>query len=86
MTSTFDEDTSFETRDDDRLDPSRDYQKEYDRVESRLSYVYSQISDYLHDEGLRDLLVDLTLTDLAAMIYDANYIRQLLPHVENKLI
>lgn len=84
MTSTFDEEETFDTREEESA--SRDYDKEYRKVEDRLTFVFYQISDYLHEHGRTDLFTELTLTDVSAMIYNPNYINQLLPHVENKII
>jgi len=49
----------------------------YVKVEERLEYVLFRISDYLAETGRQDLFRNLTMTDLAAMIYNPDYIRWL---------
>jgi hypothetical protein len=58
----------------------------YVRVEERLEYVLFQITDYLAEEGRRDLFKNLTMTDLAAMIYNPNYIRWLRKEVPESML
>jgi type VI protein secretion system component Hcp len=71
MTSTTEEFDFEET-----IDESSTKDKYY-RVEEHLKEVHFKIVDYLAQEGRRDLFMDLTLTDVAAMIYDPVYLREI---------
>jgi hypothetical protein len=50
----------------------------YYRMEEHLKEVHLKIVDYLAQEGRRDLFCDLTLTDVAAMIYNPNCVREVI--------
>jgi hypothetical protein len=50
------------------------YHLECARVEKKLQEVFFQITDYLAQEGRRDLFTELSLSDVGYMIYDAPYL------------
>lgn len=51
------------------------YHLEAVKMENRAQDIFFRIKDYLYQEGVRDLFIDLHLDDVMEWLYDPAYIR-----------
>jgi hypothetical protein len=75
-----DDTSQVESNDDDLL------LSDYIKVEDRVEHVLFRITDYLAEQGRRDLFSKLTTRDVALFIYQPSYVNYLRKNVANTIL
>ena len=61
-------------------------EKEHRMVQEHVEQVFFQMKDYVYEQHERELLQNLTMEDVALLLYDERYLSQLLQSVEDPFI
>lgn len=61
-------------------------EKEHRMVQEHVERVFFQMKDYVYEQHERELLQNLTMEDVAMLLYDERYLSQLLQSVESPFI
>lgn len=70
----------------DSVDDNQTAILKYIKVEDHVEQVMFQISDYLAEQGRRDLFTSLTPRDVALLLYPSSYVSYLQKNVPNNFL